>query len=98
MTETYPILDLILVHQPNGHTMTGLVQTDAETDPVMLGPVPARGGIGPLAVALMAVVPGRFATQEAAEDALILVHMRNMHYGRNSAGQDYPFRVGGEAS
>ncbi len=98
MTETFPIIDLILVHQPTGNTLTGAVRPEPDSETVMLGPVPASGGIAPLARALLTAVPGRFATLEAAESALVLIHFRNLHQGYNSAGQDYPFRIGGGRS
>jgi hypothetical protein len=98
MKETFPIIDLILVHQPGGNTLTGMVQDAPESEMMMLGPVPASGGIAPLARALLAAVPSRFATLEAAESALVLIHFRNLHQGCNSAGQDSPFRIGGGRS
>lgn len=84
-------VDLIYVEYTDSRTMS--VALWGEPGEGMLGPVPSQAACTTLAPLLQAKLPERFPTVKEAENALGMIHMRNMLAGRNSAGQDYPYKV-----
>jgi len=85
------VVDLIYVEYTDCRTMAvAIVGTDQDD---MLGPVDSKGAVSALAPMLRDKFPDKFPTVQDAENTLSLIHARNMFDHRNSAGQDYPYKI-----
>lgn len=85
------VVDLIYVEYRNGRTMSCAIIGEGKDK--LLGPVPGKESVKALAALLATELPDRFPTTKSAEEHLMFVHFRNITLHRNSAGQDYPFKI-----